>query len=124
MAKEIINNSGMSYNSLSSGSKIIGKIEADSDFRIDGSVDGEITCKGKVVIGASGSLLGTISCANAEIFGKVEGDIIASDTLSLRGTAKIKGTIKTKVLVIEPNAVFNGSCSMSDESPAAKKLAQ
>ena len=114
MAKEVVNNTGAMYNALTNGSKIVGKIFADSDFRIDGEVEGTITCSGKVVIGQKGVLKGSISCTNAEIIGTVEGDIVVSETLSLRGTAVIKGDVKTKLLMVEPNAVFNGTCSMRD----------
>lgn len=116
MAKEIVNNTGAMYNALTNGSKIVGKIFADSDFRIDGEVEGTITCNGKVIIGQKGVLKGSISCVSAEIIGTVEGDIIVSETLSLRATAVIMGEVKTKVLMVEPNAIFNGSCSMRDTS--------
>ena len=114
MAKEVVNNIGAMYSAHTNGSKIVGKIFADSDFRIDGEVEGTITCSGKVVIGQKGVLKGSISCTNAEIIGTVEGDIVVAETLSLRGTAVIIGDVKTKVLMVEPNAVFNGSCSMRD----------
>ena len=114
MAKEIVSNPGAMYNALTNGSKIVGKIFADSDFRIDGEVEGTINCNGKVVIGQKGILKGSISCVNAEIIGTVEGDIMVSETLSLRSTAIIKGDVKTKILIVEPNAVFNGTCSMRE----------
>lgn len=114
MAKEVVTNPGAMYNALTNGSKIVGKIFADSDFRIDGEVEGTITCNGKVVIGQKGFLKGSISCVNAEIIGSVEGDIVVTETLTLRGTAVIIGEVKTKILMVEPNAVFNGTCSMKD----------
>jgi len=114
MAKEVVQNSGIIYNSLTNGSKIIGEIIADNDFRIDGEVEGKITCKGKVIIGQKGFMKGSITCSNTEILGKVEGELIVFDTLTLRETAIVKGDVKTKVLVIEPNAIFNGSCSMQN----------
>jgi Integral membrane protein CcmA involved in cell shape determination len=112
MAKEVVANAGAMYNALTSGSKIIGKIFADSDFRIDGEVEGTITCNGKVVIGQKGYLKGSISCVNAEIIGTVDGDIVVTETLSLRATSVIHGDVKTKILTVEPNAVFDGTCSM------------
>jgi len=114
MAKEVATNTGAMYNALTNGSKIVGKIFADSDFRIDGEVEGTITCNGKVVIGQKGYLKGSISCVNAEIIGTVVGDIIVTETLSLRSTAVINGEVKTKILMVEPNAVFDGTCSMKD----------
>jgi len=116
MAKEVVANTGAMYNALTNGSKIVGEIFADSDFRIDGDVEGTITCNGKVVIGQKGYLKGSISCVNAEIIGTVKGDIVVTETLSLRGTAVIKGDVKTRILMVEPNAVFDGSCSMKDST--------
>lgn len=114
MAKEVVQNSGIIYNSLTNGSKIVGKIIADSDFRIDGEVEGEIACKGKLIIGQKGFLKGSITCNNTEILGKVEGDLLVFDTLTLRETAIVNAEVRTKVLVVEPNAIFNGSCSMQN----------
>ncbi|MBN2765157.1 MAG: polymer-forming cytoskeletal protein [Paludibacteraceae bacterium] len=116
MAREVVTNTGVTYNSLTNGSKIVGKIIADNDFRIDGEVEGEIICNGKVIVGINGLLKGSISCINAEIIGNVVGDIVVSDSLLLRSTANIKGDVKTKTLSVEPNAIFNGTCSMRNES--------
>jgi cytoskeletal protein CcmA (bactofilin family) len=123
MAKDVVVNSGAMYNALTNGSKIVGKIFADTDFRIDGEVEGTITCNGKVVIGQKGILKGSISCVNAEIVGTVEGDIVVSESLSLRASAVIKGDVKTKVLMVEPNAIFNGTCSMTENVVASKPAA-
>jgi cytoskeletal protein CcmA (bactofilin family) len=107
--------SGVIYNSLTHGSKIIGKIIADKDFRIDGEIDGEIICTGKVVIGAQGFLKGSIQCTFAEILGKIEGKIDVNDTLSLRENSVVIGDIKTKILVVEPKAILQGTVSMIQE---------
>jgi cytoskeletal protein CcmA (bactofilin family) len=112
MAKETTNNSGSIHNSLTQGSVINGNIVSDNDFRIDGEVQGDMQCKGKVVIGHTGLLKGKVVCANAEIIGTVIGDIQVAETITLRATANFTGEIKTKTLVVEPNAVFNGTCSM------------
>jgi len=38
--------------------------------------------------------------------------------LSLRSSAIIKGEVKTKILIVEPNAVFDGTCSMKESLDA------
>lgn len=116
MGKETAAPIGAMYNSLTFGSKIVGKIEADSDFRIDGTVEGEISCKGKVIVGQKGYLKGSIACVNAEIVGTVDGNVNVSETLTLKSTANVIGEVKTKILVVEPKATFNGSCSMTNTS--------
>jgi cytoskeletal protein CcmA (bactofilin family) len=105
-------NSGALYNALTSGSKIIGTVITDSDMRIDGTVEGDVKCSGKLVIGEHGLIKGTVECQNAEIMGRLEGKIDVKYTLALRATSNLKGEISTGTLMVEPNAIFNGNCSM------------
>lgn len=113
---------GTLYNALTAGSKIIGTIIADSDIRIDGSVEGTLNCVGKVVIGESGHFKGDITCQNAEIMGHVDGTIKVKQTLAMRAKSNLKGEITTQTLIVEPNAVFNGTCSMgANAAPAPAK---
>ena len=116
MAKEIIN-TGLTHNVIASGTKIIGTITADNDIRIDGNIDGDLICKGKIVVGTNGIINGNITCNNAEIMGNINGKINVSDTLSLKSTSSILGEIKTKVLIIEPQAKFTGTCEMENNKP-------
>ena len=110
--------SGTMYNAITSGSKIIGTIIADGDIRIDGTVEGEMQCAGKVVIGEKGLVKGAIACQNAEIMGVIDGKITNSQTLALRSTGKIKGEVITQTLIVEPNALFNGTCQMTATAAA------
>lgn len=110
--------SGMMFNALTAGSKIVGNIMADSDFRIDGLIEGEINCTGKIVIGEAGRVKGTIVCQNAEILGLMDGKITCHQQLSLRASGKIQGDVQTKTLIVEPGALFNGTCSMGVKEPA------
>lgn len=111
MADKHLNN-GIVYNMLATGSKIKGEFCSDSDFRIDGTFEGDINCTGKVVIGPSGCLEGNLRCNNAEIMGAVNGSIVVNEMLSFKSTAKVTGDIETKTLMIEPNAFFCGTCKM------------
>ncbi len=105
-----------SINIISKGTKIEGDIIAEGDIRIDGELKGNITAKGRLVIGPSGSVNGQISCNNIEVSGIVNGKINASELLTMKSMAKIFGDIITKKLSVEPGSVFTGSCKMSDNS--------
>ena len=111
---------GMLFNALTAGSKIVGTITADSDYRIDGLIEGDLNCTGKVVIGEAGRIKGTLVCQNAEILGIMEGKVTCHQQLSLRASGKIQGEVQTKVLIVEPGAIFNGTCSMSEKAEAKK----
>ena len=110
-------NGGTLYNALTSGSKIIGTVITDSDMRIDGAIEGDVKCAGKLVVGEQGLVKGTVECQNAEIMGRLDGKIDVKYTLALRATSTIKGEINTGTLMIEPNAIFNGSCTMGAKAP-------
>ena len=115
MAKEVVTQ-GTEHNTLAFGTKVVGEIQAENNFRIDGTVEGTIVCKGKVIIGTKGLMEGTLTCVSAEVMGSFKGKICVSDTLSLKSTAKVEGEIRTKTLSIEPNAIFIGTCDMADKT--------
>ena len=53
--------SSTSSNSLVQGTNVEGTIQADKDIRIDGTLKGTLTCKGKVIIGPTGYISGDIT---------------------------------------------------------------
>lgn len=101
-----------SENRINEGTTFIGDIQSSGFFRIDGTVEGDITSPARVVVGKGGIIKGVLHCDNADVEGKVEGEIIVKETLTLRATAVINGDIKTSELVVEPGAELNGNCNM------------
>jgi cytoskeletal protein CcmA (bactofilin family) len=111
------NGDGPARNIIAQGTTIQGDIESAGDFRIEGSVSGNIKAKGKIVVGVSGSVEGQIICQSADISGKANVKLEVSDLTSLRSTSEFKGDIVTKKISIEPGAVFSGTCQMTNTVP-------
>ena len=101
-------------NLISIGTDITGDIKSNGDIRIDGSLKGNLSTKGKVVIGPTGKINGEVVCKNSEVSGIIEGKISVGQLLNLKASSKIVGDIVTSKLAIEPGARFTGSCNMSD----------
>jgi len=101
-------------NLISTGTDITGDVKSSGDIRIDGSLTGNLTTKGKIVIGPTGKVNGEVVCKNSEVSGIVEGKIIVSQLLILKASSKILGDISTSKLSIEPGAIFSGNCKMSE----------
>uniref|UniRef100_UPI00404A42B9 bactofilin family protein n=1 Tax=Gelidibacter sp. TaxID=2018083 RepID=UPI00404A42B9 len=99
-------------NTLAKGTTITGDIISDGDFRIEGTVQGNVKTPGKVVIGRTGIINGTLKSANADIEGKFSGKLMLSDTLSLRASAFVEGEVSVGKLAVEPGATFNATCVM------------
>ncbi|MFV0365697.1 MAG: polymer-forming cytoskeletal protein [Mangrovibacterium sp.] len=106
------------------GTKVVGDMNVDGDTRIDGILEGNINCTGKLIIGLEGKVIGTIECTNLEVLGAVDGTIEVKEKTLLRDKARLTGDIVTSVLNIEPNAVFTGTCDMSGEPKKAKPGAE
>ena len=115
------NQQGALYNAITAERKIIGTIVANNDIRIDGTVEGDIQCRGKVVIGEKGFVHGNIQCTNAEVQGRIEGKVEALQTLALRASANIQGDVVTQSLIVEPNAIFCGTCQMGKKNAAIEQ---
>lgn len=106
---------------VSYSTTVKGLIDIEDDIRVDGSVEGDIHCKGKIVIGAEGHIVGNIKSKSIEICGKLYGDIIASDSVILRASSYYKGVMATGSVEIEAGAQFFGSCRMEENEKGMAK---
>lgn len=99
-------------NIIAKGTKIIGDLVSEGDFRIDGAIEGSLKTTGKVVVGKSGSINGTMHATDAYFQGSLSGKLVLSGTLTLKSTATIEGEVEVGKLAVEPGAAFNVSCAM------------
>jgi cytoskeletal protein CcmA (bactofilin family) len=111
----------MDRNIIAKNTIIIGDIKSDGDFRIDGTLEGTLTTKGRVIIGIDGFIKGNVEATNADIEGKISGQLLVSKTLTIKNTATISGEVVIGKLSVEPGATFNATCSMKG---AVKELNQ
>ena len=64
-----------SQNIIAQGTKIVGDFNSEGDFRIDGTVEGNIKTTGKVVVGKSGFIKGSLQGTDAHFEGKFSGKL-------------------------------------------------
>lgn len=108
VAEEISNSS----NVIGKGTVLTGDIETYGNIRIEGKVVGNVKSKSKIALGNGSQIDGNLIAQNADLEGEVKGRIEISELLVLKSTAIVHGDILTGKLVVEPGAVFNGSCKM------------
>ena len=104
-----------SCNTIEKNTTFVGNFVSESDFRIDGTFEGSIETKGKVVIGEKGSINGTIVCSSADIAGNFTGTIQVKDLLSVESTGSVEGDVTISKLIVESGAIFNAKSSMKEE---------
>ncbi|MFZ1271060.1 MAG: polymer-forming cytoskeletal protein, partial [Bacteroidales bacterium] len=78
MAKIIETDNSNAVNLISQGTEITGDIKSTGDIRIDGILNGNMSTRGKVVIGPTGKVKGEVECKNSEVSGLIEGKITVS----------------------------------------------
>ena len=101
-----------SVNLISRGTTVVGNIETDTDIRISGSLEGELTANARTIISESGKVVGKIFVDEAVIAGNVDGEVRVKGLLTLKGSAVIDGEVHSGRLVVEEGATFNGKCQM------------
>lgn len=108
---------------ISTGTVIKGDITSETNVRIDGKIIGNVQTKAKVVVGPEGHIEGDITAQEADVIGKITGNLFIKELLLLKDHCVINGNINSGKLQIEPAAVFNGNCQMSSmqSAPAPSK---
>jgi cytoskeletal protein CcmA (bactofilin family) len=98
---------------VGSGTVVTGEANFKAMMRVDGHLSGRVnSSSGTLIVGANGKVDANIEVAIAIVHGTVNGDIIATQRLELGRAAKLNGNIQTASLMIEPGALFEGSCKM------------
>ena len=111
-------------NIIAQGTKLVGDFNSEGDFRIDGSIEGNIKTTGKVVVGKAGFIKGTLQGTDAYFEGKFSGKLALSGTLTLKANAHIEGDVLVGKLSVEPGATFNVKCIMKGTVKEMNKSGQ
>jgi len=86
-----------------------GRFETAQDLRVEGSVSGEIVCRGILTIERDANVRASVECAEVVVRGRVDGDIVCAGKLLAAATAVVSGTLKAGTLVVEEGATLSGS---------------
>ncbi|MNC13411.1 Polymer-forming cytoskeletal [compost metagenome] len=97
------------------GGNLEGKVQCDTNLRIEGNFSGEIQCQGTVTIGEQSTVLSTIKAKEIIIAGKVYGDVTADHRLTLTETGQLHGNIHAGILSIMEGCVLNGSVTTAEQ---------
>ena len=104
---------GGSRNHIAQGTKIKGDVETEGDLRIDGTLEGSIISKGKLVVGSTGEVKGEIKCVNANISGKVQGQMVVAEMLAVTASGHFSGDMTYGKMSVEPGAQLEGTFTIA-----------
>lgn len=107
------------------GAVIDGPLTTKDSTRIDGTVKGNVTISGALIVGQEGKIYGTAACMNAYVAGEVDGGISAPQgKVEISDTGKVFGDITCKGIIIDENAVFQGKCDMTGAERSSASIAK
>ena len=109
---------------IGEGTTLHGDFKLNGLLRIDGTFFGKIRTSGKVLIGKNGQTDGEIVAGTVVIGGKVKGEIIATERITLLSTGVLIGNIVTPRLIIEEGVVFDGKCEIVEDKDKLEKIKQ
>ena len=98
------------------GSILEGSIKTEGGVRIDGKVVGDVVAKGSAAVGDGGIVEGSLAARNISVAGKVQGNLTATEKLTLEARSIVSGDIRATRLIVDEGAVFDGKCEMSTDT--------
>jgi cytoskeletal protein CcmA (bactofilin family) len=103
------------------GSKIVGEITGSAELRIDGEVEGKLTLEGSVIIGESGRVRGEIDAREVQVGGKMIGNVIARESVSILANGSVEGDVISPRMSLADGAFFKGRVEMGSGAAGAQQ---
>ena len=99
-------------NMITQGTTLVGDVISEGDFRVEGNIKGNIKTTGRIVVGKTVIVNGSLEGEDADFEGGFTGKLKLTGKLTLRSSAHIEGEVVIGKLAVEPGATFNATCSM------------
>jgi cytoskeletal protein CcmA (bactofilin family) len=109
---------------LSTDVEIKGTVKFTNDLVVDGKIEGEIHSDGNLTVGENARIKAEIKTATVVVYGKVYGNLTATDRVELKASAEVVGDIKAKTLSIEAGAIFVGKSTVGTPAQAPASASQ
>lgn len=109
----LVNTAELEVCNIAKGTTIEGNFKAQSNIRLEGVIEGDVECIGRIVLSEQAQIKGSVNCHTILCKGHVIGNIVAKNTIHLYPTAVIEGDIFYQKLQVDEGAVFNGNASCS-----------
>lgn len=103
----------LSTSFLGKGTYIDGKFQVEGNVRMDGNFKGEIQGNADLIIGEGAYVEANVQVRNLTIMGELHGVVHCAEKLEIHNTGKVVGEIKAGKLIIEENAIFEGTSAMN-----------
>ncbi|OQX54683.1 MAG: hypothetical protein B5M48_00125 [Candidatus Omnitrophica bacterium 4484_213] len=87
------------------------------NLRINGEFKGNLTTKGRLVIGEKAVVNAGINGEEISVAGKLTGNVKASKKLKILSSGQVNGDVQTPVVSIDEGGILQGRCQMLFDFP-------
>jgi cytoskeletal protein CcmA (bactofilin family) len=108
---------------IDEASEIDGKFTFTGTVMINGRLRGEIHSNDTLIVGEKGVINASIRAGVILISGEVVGNVLGTERVELRGTARVFGDVEAPVVVVEEGVMFEGQCRMTKRPADAPDVA-
>ena len=98
---------------IDEASEIDGKYTFSGTVMLNGKFKGEIFSNDTLIIGEKAVVKASIRAGVILISGEVVGNVLGTERVELRGTARVFGDVEAPVVVVEEGVMFEGQCRMT-----------
>jgi cytoskeletal protein CcmA (bactofilin family) len=95
-----------------------GRLTGAGDLEIAGRVEGDVTCSGEVVVGASALVAANVSGSRIVVRGAVKGDLTAEESLVIEAGARVVGDLRAPRIAIAAGGLVRGLVQTGGAAPA------
>lgn len=93
---------------LGPDAKFKGELSFDSAAKVQGSIEGAIKSKGKVLIADGSTCKASIAAREVEVEGHIEGNVDASERVEVKPNGRITGDIVSARMTMADGAAIDG----------------
>ena len=99
------------------GTTLTGNLDCEGDLIVGGVVVGDSKVRGTVTLSEGGRWDGRLHTGTAIVAGELRGEIVASEKLEIRKSARIRGAVSGRSIAIARGAVIEGEMSVTSGAP-------
>ena len=99
---------------IGNGVKLKGEISDADEVQVDGEADVTMNTD-NLVVGGTGNLKGAITSHNADVWGKLDGEVKVSGTLTIQEQGAVTGNVEYQSLQIKLGGQIKGDVKVSDK---------
>jgi len=101
---------------------IDGILKGSGYIKNDGIINGDVLIENDLETSSLSYIKGNISCYNAAINGKIDGNISCSGKLIIGSTGLVHGDITVKDLIIIQGGILQGQCTMITDKESSDAI--